>query len=56
MIYQYLHSIQEDDIDLLNELRSIFKLLLVLDAKEVCEVREQARPYLEDLDMCMSAC
>lgn len=53
VVYQYLHAIQPDDVDLLMELRSIFKLLLVMDAKEVCEVREQAKPYLEDLDMCI---
>lgn len=50
-IYVYLHSIQEDDVDLLENLRGIFKLLLVMSVDEVCSIRPEAQKYFKDNDM-----
>lgn len=50
-IYNYLHKVQNDDVDLLSDLRSIFKLLLVMSVKELCLIRKEMKPYFEDKDM-----
>ena len=50
-VYGYLHEIQEDDVDLLDNLRGIFKLLLVMTSDEVCIVRPEVKPYFNDKDM-----
>lgn len=50
-IYVYLHSIQEDDVDLLDNLRGIFKLLLVMSVDEICVIRPEVKPYFKDRDM-----
>lgn len=50
-VYDYLHGIQEDDVDLISDLRGIFKLLLVMSSEEVCKVKPDTQPYLEDKDM-----
>ena len=50
-IYGYLHGIQEDDVDLLDNLRGIFKLLLVMSVDEVCSIRPEAKKYFKDIDM-----
>ena len=50
-VYEYLHGIQEDDVDLLKDLRDIFKLLLVMSVEEVCAMRSQCKAYFKDRDM-----
>lgn len=50
-VYVYLHGIQDDDVDLLNDLRGIFKLLLILTSKDVCKVKPDYKPYFKDQDM-----
>ena len=50
-IYEYLHAIEEDDVDLLRDLRDVFKLLLVMSVEEVCAMRSQAKAYFKDRDM-----
>ncbi|MEG0684096.1 MAG: hypothetical protein RR428_03480, partial [Coprobacillus sp.] len=40
-VYNYLHQVQADDVDLLNDLRSIFKLLLVMPVEEVRGIRPE---------------
>lgn len=48
-IYGYLHGIQEDDVDLLDNLRGIFKLLLVMSVDEVCSIVQKLRNILKIL-------
>ena len=50
-LYIYLHERNADDFFLLGDLRSIFKLLLVLDAEQVCALRPEYAVYFEDRDM-----
>lgn len=50
-IYEYLHGIQSDDVDLLDNLRGIFKLLLVMTSEEVCTIRPEVTPYFQDKEM-----
>ena len=50
-IYGYLHHVQEDDVDLLDNLRGIFKLLLVMSVDEICVIRPSVKPYFKDKDM-----
>jgi len=50
-VYGYLHSIQEDNVDLLDDLRGIFKLLLVMSSEELCVVRPQMKSYFKDKNM-----
>lgn len=50
-VYTYLHGIQADDIDLLNDLRGIFKLLLVMTSDEVCKVKSDYKAYFKDKEM-----
>ena len=50
-IYEYLHAIEEDDVDLLRDLRDVFKLLLVMSVEEVCAMRSQTKAYFKDRDM-----
>lgn len=50
-VYEYLHAIQDDDVDLLKDLRDVFKLLLVMSVEEVCAMRSQMKAYFKDCDM-----
>lgn len=50
-IYSYFHQVQEDDVDLLDGLRGIFKLLLVMSYEEICYIRPEVKPYFQDVDM-----
>lgn len=50
-IYSYLHNIEEDDYDVLADLRGIFKLLLVMSVDEVCSIRPKFKAYFKDKDM-----
>lgn len=50
-VYEYLHAIQDDDVDLLKDLRDVFKLLLVMSVEEVCAMRSQMKAYFKDRDM-----
>ena len=50
-IYEYLHDIQSDDVDLLDNLRGIFKLLLVMTSEEICTIRPEVTPYFQDKEM-----
>ena len=50
-IYEYLHHIQEDDVDLLDNLRGIFKLLLVMSVDEICYIRSEVKPYFKNREM-----
>ena len=50
-IYHYLHAVQEDDVDLLADLRAIFKLLLVMSADEVGRIKKEYKPYFANLDL-----
>ena len=50
-VYVYLHAIQEDDVDLLTDLRGIFKLLLVMTSDEVSKVKSDYKLYFKDKDM-----
>lgn len=50
-VYNYLHQVQTDDVDLLNDLRSIFKLLLVMPVDEVRGIRPEFDAYFKDTDM-----
>ncbi|MDE6953611.1 MAG: phosphoenolpyruvate carboxykinase [Erysipelotrichales bacterium] len=50
-IYNYLHQVQQDDVDLLEGLRGIFKLLLVMSYEEICYIRPEVKPYFQDVDM-----
>ena len=50
-IYEYLHGIQSDDVDLLDNLRGIFKLLLVMTSEEICTIRPEVTPYFQDKEM-----
>lgn len=46
-LYIYLHERNADDFFLLGDLRSIFKLLLVLDAEQVCALRPESVSYTD---------
>ena len=48
-IYAYLNHIQKDDVVLKNELRDLFKLLLVLNYKEVITTKTDYAVYFEDI-------
>lgn len=50
-VYGYLHDIQNDDVDLLDDLRGIFKLLLVMTSEEVVKIRPDVKDYFQDKDM-----
>ena len=50
-VYEYLHAIQEDDVELLKDLRDVFKLLLVMSVEEVCAMRSQMKAYFKERDM-----
>ncbi len=50
-VYNYLHKVQEDDIELLNDLRKIFKLLLVMPVEDVCDIRPEMSGYFADVEM-----
>ncbi|MBM6965861.1 phosphoenolpyruvate carboxykinase [Massilimicrobiota timonensis] len=50
-IYEYLHAVEADDVDLLKDLRDVFKLLLVMSVEEVCAMRSQLKAYFKDRDM-----
>lgn len=50
-IYGYLHGIQEDDIDLLKDLQSVFKQLLVMNADELVSIRPDKAAYFDDRDL-----
>ncbi len=50
-IYEYLHNIQEDDVDLLDDLRGIFKLLLVMSYEEVCTIQPNMKSYFKEVNM-----
>lgn len=50
-VYGYLHDIQQDDVDLLDDLRGIFKLLLVMTSEEVVKIRPDVKDYFQDKDM-----
>ncbi|MEG0452228.1 MAG: phosphoenolpyruvate carboxykinase, partial [Coprobacillus sp.] len=50
-VYNYLHQVQADDVDLLNDLRSIFKLLLVMPVEEVRGIRPEFDAYFKDTDV-----
>lgn len=50
-VYEYLHAVQEDDVELLKDLRDVFKLLLVMSVEEVCAMRSQMKAYFKDRDM-----
>ncbi len=53
-IYGYLHSIQEDDVDLLKDLQSVFKQLLVMSADELVSIRPDKAAYFDDRDLFVS--
>ncbi|MEG0593339.1 MAG: phosphoenolpyruvate carboxykinase, partial [Coprobacillus sp.] len=50
-VYNYLHQVQADDVDLLSDLRSIFKLLLVMPVDEVRGIRPEFNAYFKDTDV-----
>ncbi|MCD7949256.1 MAG: phosphoenolpyruvate carboxykinase [Erysipelotrichaceae bacterium] len=50
-IYGYLHNIQNDDIDLLKDLQSVFKQLLVMNADELVSIRPDKTTYFDDRDL-----
>lgn len=50
-LYVYLNERNADDMFLLGDLRSIFKLMLVLDADQICALRPEYAAYFDDRDM-----
>ncbi len=50
-IYGYLHHIQEDDVDLMKDLQSVFKQLLVMNADELVNIRPSMAAYFDDRDL-----
>lgn len=50
-VYSYLHNIEDDDIKLLDDLRKIFKLLLVMNCDDVVALKPEAGAYFEDKDI-----
>ncbi len=50
-IYHFLHCIQADDVDLLADLRKVFKLLLVMSVDELCSFRPEMKSYFKNRDM-----
>ncbi|MEG0367887.1 MAG: phosphoenolpyruvate carboxykinase, partial [Coprobacillus sp.] len=50
-VYNYLHHVQSDDVELLTDLRSIFKLLLVMPVDEVRGIRPEFNAYFENTNM-----
>lgn len=50
-VYSYLHNIESDDSILLEDLRKLFKLLLVMKAEDAIALKPEAGLYLNDKDL-----
>lgn len=50
-VYSYLHNIESDDVVLLEDLRKLFKLLLVMKAEDAIALKPEAGLYLNDKDL-----
>lgn len=50
-VYTYLHNIENDDVVLLEDLRKIFKLLLVMTVEDAVALKPEAGVYFEDRDI-----
>ena len=50
-LYTYLHNVQSDDITVANDLRDIFRLLLIMTPKEVSVTKPELKEYLQDDEM-----
>ncbi len=50
-LYAYLHERNDDDAMMIEDMRNIFKLLLVMDIDEVKEMRPAFAVYFDDADM-----
>lgn len=50
-VYEYLNSVNVDQVDLVEDLRGIFKLLLVMSVDEINTIRPDAQKYFKDVDM-----
>ncbi|MDD8048500.1 MAG: phosphoenolpyruvate carboxykinase [Thomasclavelia sp.] len=46
--FQYLHNIQGDNDDLVADLKTVFKLLLVMDIEEITSIYKEYAPYFEN--------
>lgn len=48
--YVYLSSVQKESIDIVNDLRTVFRLLLVMDSEELSSIYPKYAPYFRDID------
>ena len=48
--YVYLQEVQKESIDIVNDLRTVFKLLLVMDSDEIGTIYPNFAPYFRDID------
>ena len=48
--YEYLREVQKESIDIVDDLRTVFRLLLVMDPKELASIYPKFAPYFRDMD------
>ena len=48
--YEYLREVQKESIDIVDDLRTVFRLLLVMDPKELASIYPKFAPYFRDID------
>lgn len=48
--YEYLREVQKESIDIVEDLRTVFRLLLVMDPKELASIYLKFAPYFRDMD------
>ena len=48
--YEYLREVQKESIDIVEDLRTVFRLLLVMDPKELASIYPKFAPYFRDMD------
>ena len=48
--YEYLRVVQKESIDIVDDLRTVFRLLLVMDPKELASIYPKFAPYFRDMD------
>ena len=50
-VYDYLHNIEANDAILLEDLRKIFRILLVMSVEDLCALKPEAAVYFENRDI-----
>ena len=48
--YEYLREVQKESIDIVEDLRTVFRFLLVMDPKELASIYPKFAPYFRDMD------